>query len=406
MSQRSKPPRYGSEEHAAQNRPSKAEGYGASRAAVPGTSDHHRDSIEPSDGAPPTRTTLTLPDKNILAREEAAALRATEAAAKDENARQIGGAIGNSNQAQVDRRNAIADNLDKTPDRAAMTDVTDEEVLTPVESDEERAEREAQEAEAAAEAERVRLEASGGETPTEPAIEAEDVVAAPRKFKLKVNGKEVELTEEQVLEKAQKVASADEYLHLASEAVQRTQPAKPSQDAPSNVGEDDIEDTLTSALMGDKEAIKTIARRLKAPPAVTPDVLSAVDDRLSFRSAVDWFKGEYKDLVEDPMLYRLVTDEDARMAKETPSLPYRDRLKSAGEKIRTWKAGFTPPPAPTPPNPKLQRKASVAPVPQAGGRQTPPGEDEEEVESIESVIDKMARSRHQQGAIRPLKPTQ
>lgn len=390
MSQRSKPARYGSEEHIAQTRPGKAADYGGDRGATI-ANQQHSDSLEPSPGERTRQVTVPVPaDRNSLAREEATTLRQAEAAAKDENVRQVGAAIGNTNQSQLDRRNAIADNLDKTADRS-MTDVEEEETFVPVGDD-------ALETHQAADE-----ETTAAETPSEPSIEPEDVVAAPRKFKLKVNGKEVELTEEQVLEKAQKVASADEYLQLASEAVQRTQPAPPSKpDAASNVDEDDIEDTLTSALQGDQEAIKTIARRLKSPPAVTPDVLSAVDDRLSFRSAVDWFRGEYDDLVKDPMLYRLVKDEDARIAKEQPTLPYRDRLKSAGDKIRTWKTGLAPPPA-TPPNPKLARKASVAPVPQAGGRQAAPSEDEEETESVPDVIDKMARGRHQQGAIRPIK---
>lgn len=376
--------------------PDKAAGYKATSVS-PGS-----DGVDPPDGQPVVPQREEGADRNTLARQEAESLRLAEAASKDTSVRQVGGAIGNSNQAQIDRRNAIADNLDKTEDRA-MTDTTEEDVFEPVESDEERSEREATEAAAAAEAERVRLEASGGELPIDP----EAVVAAPKKFKLTVNGKELELTEEQVLERAQKVSSADEYLQLAAEAVKRTQPAQPSEtDTALNVGDADIEDALTSALMGDKEAIKTIARRLKAPPAVTPDVLSAVDDRLSFRSAVDWFRSEYKDLVEDPMLYKLVSDEDARIAKDKPQLPYRERLKSAGEKIRTWKTGFAPTPAPTPANPKLQRKSSVAPVPQAGGRQVAPSEGEEETESVESVIDKMARGRHQQGAIRPVKATQ
>jgi hypothetical protein len=130
-------------------------------------------------------------------------------------------------------------------------------------------------------------------------------------------------------------------------------------------------------------------------------VLKQVDDKLSFRSAVDWFRGAYADVCDDPMLYRLVADEDAKLAKTAPNLSYRERLKSAGDSVRGWRDKLKGPVAAAPPqNPKLARKASVAPVPQASARQPAPV-DEDESETVESVIDKMAKARNQPGAIRP-----
>ena len=151
------------------------------------------------------------------------------------------------------------------------------------------------------------------------------------------------------------------------------------------------------ALQGDPEAIKKVAARLKKPSAVTPDVLTALDDRMSFRDAVNWFRGEYKDIVNDPMAYQLVVAEDSRIAKEDPGLSYQARLRRAGDKVKSWLSEKTK--SATPPNPKLERKASVPSIPQAGGRQVVREEDDEE-EPLESVIDKMARARHQQGAVK------
>lgn len=338
-----------------------------------------------------SKRTQEARDRNAEARAEQASAHAAAEQITIEQERQIAAAVGNRNEAQVNRRNEIAALLDETPDRATQ-DFDGDKTLDPDPTEE--TERQALQAQKDAEAERERLEREANERAAKDEQNAGVVEAEPKKYKLKVNGKEIELTEAELLERAQKVESADEYLHFAKEAVERTQAPAPSKDESANGGEDAIEDTLTSALQGDPEAIKKIAQRLKAPSS--QDVLTAVDDRLTFRSAVEWFRGEYKDVVDDPMLYRLAVDEDSRLAKSEPSLSYRERLKRSGEHVRSWRKGLTPTPAA---NPKLMAKASVAPVPQAGGRQAVKVEDEEE-EPIDSVIDKMARARHQNGAIR------
>lgn len=320
--------------------------------------------------------------------------------------RQIVEAVGNQNDKRVALYNEIADNLDKLPARAMIE--TDGDNLGSVESSggdpSAATERAAQEAEAAAEAERERLEAEQAAAAARAEQEAPGTQAADtqKRYKIKVNGKEIELTEQEVLERASKVEAADEYLQSAKRVVEGTQASRPSEkDGPASVGEDDIEDTLTSALQGDKEAIKKVAQRLKTPSVNTDALVAVVDDRSSFRSAADWFRGEYKDLVKDPMLYRLVVDEDSRLAKAEPRLDYRERLKRAGDHVRNWKQGLTTSAAGAAPlpNPKLAAKAQVAPVPQAGGRQVQQ-EEPEENESVESIIDKMARARHKEGAIR------
>lgn len=336
---------------------------------------------------------IDVPDQNKLARESEQQAKNEKREKAEDTHRQIAAAIGNRNQERVDRMNEIANRADEQEDRQ-FQDFDGEKVVDLDPSEE--AERAAARAEREAEEERQRLEAESNERAAQDEQEGGAVHAEPRKFKLKVNGKDIELTEEELLSRASKVSSADEYLQLASRAVEASQALGPSKDVSASGGEDVTEDTLTSALQGDPEAIRKVAQRLKAPSAVTPDVLTAVDDRMSFRSAVDWFRGEYKDVVEDPMLYRLVVDEDTRLTKTEPSLAYRERLKRAGETVRTWKQGLAKSPAA---NPKLERKASVASIPQAGGRQVV-REDSEEEEPIESVIDKMARARHQQGAIR------
>jgi hypothetical protein len=346
---------------------------------------------------------------SVEARESEAAAR-QERDQSDAEARAASAAANASaNKLQLDRRNAIADNLDSTPDRA-MQDIDGEHE---VENDEaEETERAARRAELDSEKERERLEADANERAARDEQEAgvvkgEEAPSEPKKYKLKINGQEVELTEAQVLERAQKVSSADEYLQTASKALEASKALALSQpDGSASVEEDDTEATLTSALQGDEEAIKKIALRLKAPPAtVTPaDVRSVVADQTRFTDALKWFQGEYKDLCSNPKVFEECQRRDAALAKAEPALPYRDRMARVGNEVRAWVKQLTGghSPAPTPPrDDKLHRKASVANVPQAGGRQTV-REDEEEEEPTESVIDKMARARHQNGAIRKI----
>ncbi|HEV2390089.1 MAG TPA: hypothetical protein VGS04_05120 [Nitrososphaerales archaeon] len=325
-----------------------------------------------------TKEGRALKAASQLARESEKEAHRESAEQQAEREKQIGAAVGNMNDTQLFRRNEIADQLDKTRG-----------------FDEEDTEKAALETEAQAEAERQRLEAEANERAAKDEQDAGVVEAEPKKFKLKVNGKDVEMTEAEVLERAQKVAAADEYLQMAARAVEQSRALAPSQDEPVSAEEDRIEDTLTSALQGDREAIGKVAQRLKAPSTV--DVLRAVDDRMSFRSAVSWFQGEYKDVVDDPMLYRLVVDEDARLAKSEPAMSYQERLKRAGDHVRGWKQGIVK--SMTPVNPKLERKAAAPSVPSATQRQAAP-EDEDAEEPVESVIEKMARARNQNGAVR------
>ena len=305
--------------------------------------------------------------------------------------KKIQAAVGNTNQEQVDRRNAIADNFDKMRELEEF----DGEKVVERDPAELQAEREAQEAEA----ERARLESEANEEEAkrlQEGIVTEAMQNLPKTYTLKVNGRDVQVTEAELIARASKVAAADEYLQMATDAVKRATALGPSHaDTPASDSGAVNADTLTAALQGDREAIEKVAQRLNGP-SVTPDVLQAVDDRLTFHDAVNWFRGEYQDVVKDPFLYRLVVEEDKKIAQSEPTLPYRDRLKKAGETIRTWRQGFTPV---TETNPKLTRKAATPTVPSAGGRQSRVTEEEAE-EPVERVIDAMAKARGQDQAVR------
>lgn len=305
----------------------------------------------------------------------------------EESDRQIKAAVGNTNDEQINRRNAIADRADEA--RESELQQTDGERIVEPDPEEQRAEQEAR----AAEEERARLERDANE---QQARALQEGGTEPRSYTVRVNGRDVQMSEAELVSRASKVYAADEYLQMAQDAVKRAQALAPSQDVPATDSDAISEDVLTSALQGDREAIRKVAQRLNGTPGMQPQVLQAVDARLAFHDQVNWFRGEYKDVVNDPFLYSLVVAEDKKLAESDPSLPLRDRLKKAGDTIRTWKQGFAKAPEV---NPKLVRKASTPSVPAAGSRQSSAQEEEGE-EPVENVIDAMAKARGQGTAVR------
>jgi hypothetical protein len=180
-------------------------------------------------------------------------------------------------------------------------------------------------------------------------------------------------------------------------------------DEPSKIDDVDLEKTLSSAVMGDQEAIKKLASVFKGlqearakPSEVTPDVLQQIDERWSFRRAAEWFEEQYSDLLGDPFLKKLVYERDAELANSDPKKPYKKRLKEAGDEIRGWINKRTAPPPTdvraTASDTKADRKKTLVNVPSAAARQTPPV-DEEEAETVEDVIQKMAKARGQARAM-------
>jgi hypothetical protein len=220
-----------------------------------------------------------------------------------------------------------------------------------------------------------------------------------------VNGTEKWLTLPQLRAAAQKVESADQYLAAAAESVRNAARLDLSgkKDEPSKVEKDDWKKVLRSVAMGDEEAISKFASAIESlqearakPSEVTPDVLQQIDERWSFRRAAEWFEDQYQDLLGDPVLKKLVYDKDAELAKDSPTMAYKKRLKTAGDEVRGWlqKRTGTPGVKATASETKDARKKTLVNVPSAAARQTPAA-DEEAEESVEDVIQKMAKARGQ-----------
>lgn len=321
------------------------------------------------------------------------------------------------NQSRLDRMSAIADGNDAAGS-GEMQDVDGGNLImkeppTPEEKEAAAAREEEEQQRFLAEQEAKALQTEGAEVvEAEPAADPEPakpdtpsdvkVVNGVTHYLTVVNGKEKWLTLEQLRVTAQKVDSADEYLASAAASVRNSSRLTPSQqDESSRVDDVDLEKMLSSAVMGDEEAIKKLAAAIKArPSAVTPDVLQQFDERWSFRRAAEWFEETYADELGDPFLKRLMYERDAELAKEDPHLPYKQRLKKAGDEVRTWmqkKSGTAPVRAASSPS-KLAAKKVLVNVPSAAARQAAP-EDEDAEESVEDVISRMAKARGQSRAI-------
>jgi len=231
-----------------------------------------------------------------------------------------------------------------------------------------------------------------------------------KQYQIKVNGQELTMNEQELIDRAQKVEAADRYLSekkreadllLAEARLKSQQPSEQySAVAQDEVSEEDLE--LVRALqVGDEHtAAKALKARIsalkQAQPAIPMDAIVAkVKDDMDFQSAAKWFKTEYKDIFSDPKLTLLANqlDEQYRtmdLANKTIT-PYMDRYRNIGEEIRQWK-GASPDFA----EKKKQKQETVRSIPQASVRNVPLNTEEDEERSYSDIIAEMAKRRGQQ----------
>ena len=219
-------------------------------------------------------------------------------------------------------------------------------------------------------------------------------------YRLIVNGQERWMTLQQLRENASKVSAADEYLRSAKELVKSNLTASPSsQDDMANSARGRVRELLNRAIMGEQEAIDELAQAIERPSAnvdVAKLVDERVDGRLTFREAVNWFDKEYQAELSDPRMKEYMVWKDAQLAQANPNMDFKERLRTVGEEARALRGRPAAPPAdPQRRAEKEQRKASVRSIPVAGGRQTDEA-DEDDDETYEMSIAKMAKLRGQQ----------
>lgn len=297
------------------------------------------------------------------------------------------------NQEQLDKRNAIADSADEV--RAA-----DFEDFNPDEPQDESEEEETEE-EVVKEAQKVDRELDEARDSG-----AEDirVVDGKTEYLTIVNGKERWQSLAQLRATAQKVESADEYLHSAKESFTKAAQLQPSNEERQLQADEEakarrtrLRETLSRAVMGDDAALDALAQSIdEGPSRVTPDVLQLVDQRvdgrMTFRQAAAWFDTEYAEELKSPQLKRYIVTRDTQMAQEHPDMPFKERLQKVGDEVREMRkelgGSVTPKPS------KQARKESAPQVPTAASTRTREAPADEE-EGYESAIDRMAKARGQ-----------
>jgi len=316
--------------------------------------------------------------------EEARAKREAEARAANKQ----------RNDERLERLNAIANQADEKKSADGMEDL-DDEAWTEQGA---RRERESEQDDGTVVAEAEEADRNLDEAR---AAGADDVKVTNGEtyYRLIVNGQERWLTLQQLRENASKVSAADEYLRSAKELVKNNLTAAPShRDEPASTDRGRVRELLNRAIMGEQEAIDELAQAIERPSA-SADVARLVDERvdgrLTFREAVNWFDKEYQGELSDPRLKEYMVWKDSQLAQSNPDMDFKERLRTVGEEARALRGRPVAPPAdPQRRADKEQRKASVRAIPVAGGRQADDS-DEDENETYESSIAKMASARGQ-----------
>ena len=238
---------------------------------------------------------------------------------------------------------------------------------------------------------------------TKETIQEVPIDDAPAKFKIKVNGREIELTQEELVARAQKVESADQYLgeaaRIRNEALKTGQPS--AEDAGASQVEDDL--ALVRAIqMGTEEEALAAIQKLKSPAGLSKDdVAKTIDERLNLNQAIARFNNDFKDIVSNPHLHKMVMDKDAELVQAGDTRPYYERYSALGEEVRGFvkdiatKAGFVQQ-SETPAkvvSTKLEKKEAVQTAPKAAGTKATIPSNEEKEETTQDVIRGMAKAR-------------
>lgn len=299
----------------------------------------------------------------------------------DEN-ENTGEAVGTGNDERIARLNAIADSADA--DRAEeLANINDDGTTEPFVVD-----------------------AAPAETPAEeeetPSSSAEEELE--KKYRIKVNGKEIELTEAELIARASKIEAADEYLRRAAEANRRVQElAAPVADPNVLQRQRDDEDlALVRAIqVGTEQEALAALRKLREQAGARPslsrdDVSRTIDERLAFNTAIERFSTEYNDVWSDPILKKIAFDKDAQLLQQGDTRPYWERYQEIGSEVRSWKESLAPAKkTEVTMTDKEARKASAPRVPAPASAKSKPAKVEEDDidDNPSAVISAMAQRR-------------
>lgn len=258
-------------------------------------------------------------------------------------------------------------------------------------------------------------EGSTEETKTEE-VATTTTAEAPKVEKLKIDGQEIEVSVDKVLDAGrrtlQKESAADKRLEEASRlfreaqemiknaaagtATTTNQPAGTSKDG-SPVADEALAKVAKAIQYGSEaEATAAVGELIQAAGAkgqslTQNDVLELLD----YRDARQWAETEYKEILGDPKLRTLFVAEEKRLRAAGDGRPYRDVYEEIGNGLRTWKTSFVPVPASqgTGRSEIKDKKTTVVSVPMAAARL--PEKTQPKEPSQSEIIEGMRKGRGQ-----------
>lgn len=203
--------------------------------------------------------------------------------------------------------------------------------------------------------------------------EVTNAAPEPKTLKLKVDGQELDVELDKVIEAGkrtlQKETAADKRLEEATrilneakaqaENLSKYRPSSPDVDETSQPSLETDAATLADTIVnGDKDEVAkalqkvlgaTAGRRMAedTPKMSQAEVYNMVRGALEVQNAMELFKAEpekggYGDLYADPHLQKMVMDKEEAITKTTPTLPATERLKQAATEVRQWRDSLIP----------------------------------------------------------------
>jgi hypothetical protein len=309
---------------------------------------------------------------------------------EDDSTSSSGGAVGTGNDARLKLLSDINDQNDE--DRAdELALVNDDDTTEPFR----------------AVAEEVVDEEVGKEVVEE--VADEEVVEEPKKFKIKVNGRELELTEEELIARAQKVESADQYLADAARskrvAAEPEEPKGPTAEELRRQQDEEERAIVRAIQMGSEEealeAVRKLQSRSQRPSVTADDMSRAIDERLAFNEAITSFRSNFADIAGDPLLNQLALSRDAQLLEQGDERSYKSRYEQIGKELRAWKESLAPTPTEEIPakdtsleEKVVKKKSAPKPVSAASAKVTQPKEEDDDgEEDASTVIANIAKHR-------------
>jgi hypothetical protein len=228
-------------------------------------------------------------------------------------------------------------------------------------------------------------------------VAEESPASEEKRYRIKVNGRELELTESELIARAQKIEAADDYLRQAAEAKRRVATSPQPENSPVlNQAEDDL--SLIRAIKSGSEeeaavALQRLRQQARLPQPPQDDVSRIVDERLEFNKAIEKFRTEYSDIENDPYLRKLALDRDAELLQSGDRRPYWERYDEIGKSLRSWRDTLVSKEQISVKE-KEARKAAAPKVPSTASAKTkPPVQADDEDESPSAVIASMSKVR-------------